>query len=413
MTISSDVIRQSDLLHQLVLDRNTLEELGRVEVLWMYPPAHRVLGFICKSGFLGNQKSAFQLKHIDALGINGLMMSARPEKTTVDRVRRLESLIDYEVWSDEGNRVGKITDCLLNWRTGEITAYLLVSAGWASVIGEVYQLPPDQILSFGNRRILVAEAAISDFALYQPGISQKISQASEFLKEEAAQEWAVIAQRAEETTEQAKEQLQQLTDQAKVQAQRLSRQMKARTQVWFEQAREKTQILAEQMEEQFENLSQPEEDHFESSSFDADDWFDFDLDEEPVSSVEQTHPQPRSTHSQSASVAVKSVPSEPATREPATREPATREPATREPATRESRAFEPPIANPFPAIHDLEDDLEEDAWADFDFEEELPPSGPNQPTSPYPAKPGSDQTKPTMPPVTSVQHEDEEDDLWI
>lgn len=371
MTTSSDVIRQSELLHQLVIERNTLEELGRVEVLWMYPPAHRVLGFICKSGFLGSQKSAFQLKHIEAIGSNGLLMNARPDKTTADRVRQLESLIDHEVWSDEGNRVGKITDCLLNWKTGEITAYLLVSAGWASVIGEVYQLPPYQILSFGKRRVLVAEAAISQLEIYQPGIAQKITQTREFLKEEAAQEWATIAQRAEETTEQAREQWQQLAEQAKVRAQQLSQQVKSKTQGWFEQAKETSQNLAEQVKERSEVLGQQLEDRFETISTQADDWFDFDFDEEPgdrSNSSAKSPPQP-------------------------------------------SKMTEPPlVANPFPEL----DEEDEEDWFDFDFEPEALASAANRSTVTPPA-PKPPIVPPTPPAATPSKDQDEteDDDVWI
>lgn len=398
MTTPSDVIRQSDLLHQLVLDRNTLEELGRVEVLWMYPPAHRVLGFICKSGFLGNQKAAFQLKQVDAIGANGLMVSARPDKTTADRVRQLESLIDYEVWSDEGNRVGKITDCLLNWRTGEITAYLLVSAGWASVIGEVYQLPPDQILSFGQRRVLVAEAAIAYFALYQPGISQKISQAGEHLKEEVAQEWASIAQRAEAKTEQAKEQLHQLTNQAKVRAEELSRQMKAKTQIWLEQAKEKSQILAEQVEEHLESLSQREEDPLESDPID--DWFDFDWDEDPPTAPDRSGASPRSARTSVQPNRDEPIPAD-----------ARIEAQTEVPS--EARPIVPPSINPFPPSNfPPSNNVEADVWDDFDFDTEVAqPSAP-----PNPIDIPSTQASPApndRPPIASSVSPTDDDDAWI
>lgn len=56
MATQPEVVKQSDLLNQLVLDRNTMEELGHVDVVWMHPPVHRVLGFICKSGFLGTKR---------------------------------------------------------------------------------------------------------------------------------------------------------------------------------------------------------------------------------------------------------------------------------------------------------------------------------------------------------------------
>ncbi len=294
MTPPSEVIRQSDLLNELVLNRDTLEEIGRVEVLWMYPQAHRVLGFICKSGLLGNQKYAFQLSQIDALGDSGVITHAQPQKTEAEKVRQLESLIGLEIWSDEGNRLGKIIDCLFHLQTGEITHYLFVSSGWASLVGEIYQLPPSQIQSFGKRRVLVSESSASRFDLYRAGISQKLSQARDAFKEEAVQEWATISKRAESTTEQAKTRAQQLSQQFKQQFKQTTQvwndQVKEKTQTWLEQAKEKSQILAErvrestqalseQIEEQLESLSVPD-DRFPDDRFPDDRSFDFDSEEE-------------------------------------------------------------------------------------------------------------------------------------
>lgn len=264
MTTQSEVIRQSDLLNELVLDRNTMEEIGRVEVLWMYPQAHRVLGFICKSGLLGNQKFAFQLSQIDALGDSGVITHAQPEKTEAEKVRQLESLINLEIWSDEGNRIGKITDCLFHLHTGEITHYLFVSSGWSSLVGEVYQLPPSQIQSFGTRRVLVSEAAVYNFDIYQAGISQKLTQAGEAFKEEAVQEWSTIAKRAEATTEQAKTRAQQFSRQFKQTTQAWNEQVKEKTQTWLEQAKEKSQTLAERVKESTQALSEQIEERLET-----------------------------------------------------------------------------------------------------------------------------------------------------
>lgn len=296
MAAQSEVIRQSDLLNQLVLNRDTMEELGRVEVLWMYPQAHRVLGFICKSGFLGNQKLAFQLAQIDRIGDNGILTHSQPQKTEAEKVRRLESLIDHEVWSDEGSRIGRIIDCLFDLRIGQITHYLFVSGGWPGMVGGVYQLPTTKILSFGNRRVLVAEVSLSGFEIYQPGISQKLTEVSESFKEEVVEELSTFAKKAEVTTEQAKEQLHQLTEQARERARRLSQQFRQKAQVWneqvkettetlLEQAKEKSQNLTEQVkegthslsrqvEEQIETLTMPEIDISEDELDDWDDWFD-------------------------------------------------------------------------------------------------------------------------------------------
>lgn len=274
MTTRPKTVRQSDLINQLVLDCNTMEELGRVEVLWMYPPAHRVLGFVCKSGLLGAKKSAFKLEQIHALGENGVLTNSPPEPTDADRVSKLESLFQHEVWSDGGNRIGKITDCLFNLRTGRITHYLFISNGWAGITGELYQLPTKQILSFGQKRVLVSEATIDQFPLYQEGIRQKLTEVSEILKEEATQEWRSLTKRAKVVTAETRERLQDLTEQAKERAQRLSQDAKKQVETlnqlqenppsWVERLKEKGQTVAKQLRQQTQNLSKHMEDGIET-----------------------------------------------------------------------------------------------------------------------------------------------------
>lgn len=284
MTTPSEV-RQSELLNQLVLDRDTMEELGRVELLWMYPQAHRVLGFICKSGLLGGKKSAFKLAQVVALGANGVLTHSQPEATDADRVNRLESLLQHEVWSDQGNRVGKITDCLFDLQTGNITHYLFVSSGWTGILGEVYQLAPEQIVSVGKTRVLVAEAASSHFALYRPGLRQKLTEVGEYLKTEASQEWRSLNQRAEALTEETKERLQDLTAQTRERASRLSQETREQVkglndqlqeggQSWIDRLKDKSQTVAKRLKQQTHHLSRQVEEGIETIVVQAEEIFD-------------------------------------------------------------------------------------------------------------------------------------------
>ena len=267
MATEPEVIRQSDLLNQLVLDRNTMEELGHVDVLWMHPPVHRVLGFICKSGFLGTKKTAFNLAQIKTLGGNSILINGKPVETDVEKVRQLESLINCEVWSDAGNKIGRINDCLFNFKTGAITQYLFVSSEWSVIASGVYLLPPSKILSFGNRRVLVSEAAAQTLAVYREGIKQKLTKASNFLKEDysqATQEMRSrsirsarsLARQAQAATEQAKERAQVLAEQAKDRVQTLNEQLKEGTQTLAQQAKEKGQILVKQVKEETQTISE-------------------------------------------------------------------------------------------------------------------------------------------------------------
>jgi len=267
MATQPEVVRQSDLLNQLVLDRNTMEELGHVDLLWMHPPVHRVLGFICKSGFLGTKKTAFNLAQIKTLGANSILVNAKPVETDSEKVRQLESLINCEVWSDAGNKIGRITDCLFNFKTGAITEYLFVSNGWGASLlrrsfanaGGVYLLPPSKILSFGNKGVLVSEAAAQTLAVYREGIKQKLTKAGDFLKEDyiqATQEVRSLAKQAQAATEQAKERAKALAEQAKDRVQTLNEQLKEETQTLAKQAKEKGQILVERVNERSQTIGE-------------------------------------------------------------------------------------------------------------------------------------------------------------
>lgn len=285
-----ETVCQSDLVHQIVIDRATTEELGRVEVLWMYPPAHRVLGFVCKSGLLGNKKSAFKLDDIEAIGGSGVLVRSRGQATTADRVKRLESLMQHEVWSERGDRLGKITDCLFNLRTGQITHYLFASGELPGIMGEVYQIAPSQIVSVGKKRVLIYDIAADQLELYQESLPRKVSKAGEAFKEEAVQEWRSISQRAKERfqglTEQAKERAQTWNERLREEAQLLAERAREQSQELAEQVKEQTQTIGRQVEEGFQTLTVHAEEIFEATDrstpardkADVEDEFDFEND---------------------------------------------------------------------------------------------------------------------------------------
>lgn len=286
MAAPIEVVKQSDLLNQLVISCNTMEEIGRVEVVWMHPPVHRVLGFICKSGFLGKRKTAYNLSQLKTLGANGVLVQADPVETDAEKVRQLESLINCEIWSDAGNKVGKVTDCLFNLKTGVITQYLFVSSGWGGVTGDVYLLPPKKVLSFGARRVLVPESATRSFTVYQEGLKYKFTKATESIKEDytqVTQELRSLAKQAQSATEQAKEKARSLAEQAKEKAQTLSEQLKEETETLAKQAKDKSQTFAEQLQERSYSVIDPLQNHGSGTDVDEiwpdediDSWFDED-----------------------------------------------------------------------------------------------------------------------------------------
>ncbi|MBD2021508.1 PRC-barrel domain-containing protein [Leptolyngbya sp. FACHB-36] len=275
MTTQPELIRQNDLLNRLVIDRTNMEELGRVETLWAYTPAHKVLGFICKSGFLGNQKGAFNLAQIHTLGDSTILVSSRPQETDAEKVRQLESLVNCEVWSDSGRRIGRIIDYRFHLKTGLISDYLFTTGDLSAITEGIYLLPPSKILSMGRRRVLVADSAVDSLSAYREGIKRKLTKAGEVLKEEYSQ----VTHQAQSLTSQAKERARSLSQRAKEKVQSLNAQLRENTQHLTQQIQETSQGFVEQVKEQTQILQdqlneEPHEDTIVEPVSDSIDDFD-------------------------------------------------------------------------------------------------------------------------------------------
>ncbi len=333
MTTRSTIVRQSELLNLLILDRSSMEELGHVETLWMYPQKHRVMGLISKSGFLGSTKAAFNLAQLDTLGDGSILVNSKPEPTDAQKVRQLESLILSEVWTDAGRKAGEIIDCLFNLRTGVISNYLFVVNRWRGVTDGIYLLPPDQILSIGKTRVLIADRAMASLTTYSDGIKQQFSKASAAIKSDyvhltddvrTAAEKA--AETAKQTAEQATGRLQSLTGRVKERATVLAQQAKETAQRLGEQVKESTQTLAEQAKETgkslLDTLQLPEIDqedgdfqpgdqaHVEATIDPLTDWDDT-WDAPPVPKPEPPSPSPSDPGENRATSSTGSVPPQP------------------------------------------------------------------------------------------------------
>ncbi|NET56479.1 MAG: photosystem reaction center subunit H [Symploca sp. SIO2E6] len=184
MSKQPEVLKQTELLNRLVLDRHTAEEVGRVVQLLLDPPAHRVVGLTCKSGFLGSKKRSFTWGQIETIGSDSIMIDVSPEETLKDKQESWDALIGHEVWTDAGNKVGKLADYLLNPQTGDVLNYLFSSNGWRGMVDGLYLLPPKAISSVGSKRIITLEALIQNSERYAEGLNQRIGQVAELLKED-------------------------------------------------------------------------------------------------------------------------------------------------------------------------------------------------------------------------------------
>jgi uncharacterized protein YrrD len=186
MSLSTQTLRHSELINRLVLERQTAETIGRLDHLEIDPQGHRVEGLVTKSGLLGREKRYFAWTQVDTIGedgifVNGMVTSNPPSS------QREKTVVGHELWTNTGNKVGKIVDYLFNPKTSEMTSYLFASNGWRGVVEGIYLLEPVAISSVGEKRVIALETAIQRAKQYSPGVHQKVEQAKDTLAQDYAQ----------------------------------------------------------------------------------------------------------------------------------------------------------------------------------------------------------------------------------
>ncbi len=243
-------LRHSELLGSMVLDRATTEERGRVEALWMYPQSHRILGFICKVGLLGNKRQVFKLPQIHSLGNRTIWTQEQPAETDSDRVKQLESLMGLEVWSEAGERLGVIKDCLFNLTTGQISQYF-VSVGRLPLVKEI-SLDPQAILSHGRQKVLVADRFAEKLAQKNPSLRDRLNRAQQGLRSEITQATSQVTGEIRHLRDEAQTAAQAAAQKAAQQAERLKQEAAERAELLRQEAQQRTLQLRQEAVERAE-----------------------------------------------------------------------------------------------------------------------------------------------------------------
>jgi uncharacterized protein YrrD len=253
MSDAFTTLRHSELLNRLVLDRATTEEFGRVEVVWMDPGSDRVMGLVSKSSRFTKKRFAFKLSQLITIGAEGIVVNSLPVETDTDHVGVLETLIGHELWSDAGDRLGYITDCLFHLETGEITHYLFRSQGWHGFIDSIYKLPTRGIVQMGKKRVLIAQQAIPFITTYQEGFEQKVVQVAEDLQS--------LSETAQTTTQRVGKQVRAIAQQATQKAKSIREEFPPQEALktgrsLLEQLQERAQSVGKELKEELSPLAQ-------------------------------------------------------------------------------------------------------------------------------------------------------------
>ncbi|HEY9881527.1 MAG TPA: PRC-barrel domain-containing protein [Leptolyngbyaceae cyanobacterium] len=241
MAETPDTLRHGELLNRLVIDIDTTEEVGRVSEVLVDSKTHQVEGLVCKTGLLSRERHTFSWVQIESIGKDSVVINPRLTDHAPQRLAEAYPMTGEEIWSDAGDRVGRLVDYRFNARTGLILAYGFITEGLRGLTDDAYTLAPDAIISIGRKRIMVREAAVANPTIFEAGWAKKAVSAAEGLKEEYAQTQAHLhtaRQQSQEVSAQLQDQARKLKEQATGQWQQVFGQVKKRTRKLRNQIRE-------------------------------------------------------------------------------------------------------------------------------------------------------------------------------
>jgi uncharacterized protein YrrD len=220
MSQQPEVIKRSELLNRLVLDRQTAEKVGHISQFLLDKSAQKVIGIVCKSGLFGKEKSILNWEQIEAIGQDSVLVQL-PKIPLLEIAGSITPPINIELWTTSGNKVGKVLEFFFNSNTGSVVSYLFSANGLQGVMDGVYLLPPGAISSVGTQRMIVLETAVQNPQKYTEGLARKLNQATIFMHQDYQKtktDLTNIQQKTQGIVGQVKDVAQNMTQKIKVKA---------------------------------------------------------------------------------------------------------------------------------------------------------------------------------------------------
>ncbi|NMF86739.1 hypothetical protein [Nodosilinea sp. P-1105] len=150
-----------NLLNHLAINLDTADEFGPITEVWVNGRTHQIQGLGCSSGLLGRQSQRFLWSQVASIGRDGVVIKAGAMTENIDQhLQDCVPLGDLELWSDHGDRVGRITDYRFDPSNGNILQYCFVPEVGSGFAPGVYGLDPLGVISASRRRMMAEEGAL-------------------------------------------------------------------------------------------------------------------------------------------------------------------------------------------------------------------------------------------------------------
>ena len=98
---------------------------GNGENVWMHPPVHRILGWYSRPSNFDLKRNVWRLNQISQIIDNEIYVKGDPAISDLATLNRFPTLIEANLISISGSKIGVIADFLFEMKTGKIKYYLV------------------------------------------------------------------------------------------------------------------------------------------------------------------------------------------------------------------------------------------------------------------------------------------------
>jgi sporulation protein YlmC with PRC-barrel domain len=98
---------------------------GNGENVWMHPPVHRILGWYSRPSNFDLKRNVWRLNQINQIINNEIYVKGDPAISDLATLNRFPTLIEANLISNNGSKIGVIADFLFEIKTGTIRYYLV------------------------------------------------------------------------------------------------------------------------------------------------------------------------------------------------------------------------------------------------------------------------------------------------
>ena len=153
MAISDKVIF-SDFLRYNVRCNKGFDH-GPGIMVWMYPPVHRILGWITRPSTLSLSRHVWRLNQIKGISNTDIYVKGDPAISDQATIERFPTLINAKILNKEGNKIASIVDLVFQTKSGNILYYLVArsnpkipgSSRWSLKLNLIKDQQPGMILT--------------------------------------------------------------------------------------------------------------------------------------------------------------------------------------------------------------------------------------------------------------------------